>query len=35
LTLRGENLLDKDYVEVGGFGTAGMSGYAGFVYTFD
>ena len=35
LTLRGENLLDKDYVEVGGFGTAGMSGYGGFVYTFD
>ena len=35
LTLRGENLLDKDYVEVGGFGTAGMGGYAGFVYSFN
>ena len=35
LTLRGENLLDKDYVEVGGFGTSGMSGYGGFVYSFN
>ena len=35
LTLRAENLLDKDYVEVGGFGTAGISGYGGFVYSFN
>jgi len=34
LTARGENLLDKDYEEPLGFGTAGISGYAGFVYSF-
>lgn len=35
LTLRGENLFNEDYFEVGGFSTAGVSGYGGFVYTFD
>ena len=35
ITLRGENLLNKDYVEVGGFSTAGINGYGGFVYTFN
>ena len=34
LTFRGENLLDEDYEEVGPFGTAGISGYAGFIYSF-
>jgi vitamin B12 transporter len=34
LTARGENLLDKNYEESVGFGTAGISGYAGIVYTF-
>ena len=34
LTARGENLLDKNYEESVGFGTAGISGYAGFAYTF-
>ena len=34
LTARGENLLDKDYEEPFRFGTAGISGYAGIVYTF-
>jgi vitamin B12 transporter len=33
-TARGENLLDKDYEEPLGFGTAGISGYAGVAYTF-
>ena len=35
LTARGENLLDKKYEESVGFGTAGISGYAGVVYTFN
>ncbi len=35
LTLRGENLLDNDYEEVPGFGTPGISGYAGFVFNFN
>ena len=35
LTARGENLLDKNYEESVGFGTAGISGYAGFVYSFN
>ncbi|NIQ03159.1 MAG: TonB-dependent receptor, partial [Nitrospinaceae bacterium] len=30
-TLRGENLLDEDYEEIPGFGTAGISGFAGLV----
>ena len=34
LTARGENLLDKDYEEPFRFGTAGISGYAGVVFTF-
>jgi len=32
--LRGENLSDKDYVEVPGYRTAGASGYAGIEMTF-
>jgi vitamin B12 transporter len=32
---RVENLFDDDYEESLGFGTAGISGYAGFVYTFN
>ena len=35
LTARGENLLDKDYEEPFRFGTQGISGYAGFVYSFN
>lgn len=35
LTARGENLLDEEYEEPFGFGTAGISGYGGFVYTFN
>ena len=35
LTLRGENLFDEKYEEAFGYGTAGVSGYAGFVYQFD
>ncbi|TDJ48859.1 MAG: TonB-dependent receptor [Nitrospina sp.] len=35
LTARGENLLDKNYEESVGFGTAGISGYGGFVYSFN
>ena len=35
LTFRGENLLDEDYEEVGKFGTAGISGYGGFTYSFN
>ena len=35
LTARGENLLDKDYEESFKSGTAGISGYGGFVYTFN
>ncbi len=35
ITARGENLLDKDYEEPLGFGTAGISGYGGFVYSFN
>ena len=34
LTLRGENLFDEEYEEVVGFGTAGVSGFAGFTYSF-
>ncbi len=34
LTLRGENLLDKEYEEPFRLGTAGISAYAGFVFTF-
>ncbi|WP_237099559.1 TonB-dependent receptor plug domain-containing protein [Nitrospina gracilis] len=34
LTVRGENLFDENYEEIPGFGTAGISGYAGFVYNF-
>jgi vitamin B12 transporter len=34
LTARIENLFDEDYEEVDTFGTAGASGYAGFVYDF-
>ncbi|MBI4384931.1 MAG: TonB-dependent receptor [Nitrospinae bacterium] len=34
LTVRGENLLDKRYEEIPGFGAPGISGYAGFVYDF-
>ena len=30
VSVRGENLLDKHYQEVFGFGTAGISGYVGF-----
>jgi vitamin B12 transporter len=33
-TLRGENLFDEEYEEISGFGTAGISGYAGFTYSF-
>jgi len=35
LTARGENLLDKDYEEPFRSGTQGMSGYFGFVYSFN
>jgi len=35
LTLRGENLLDKDYEEPFRTGTQGRSAYAGFIYTFN
>ncbi|CAI2718584.1 TonB-dependent receptor plug domain-containing protein [Nitrospina watsonii] len=35
LTARGENLLNKKYEESLFFGTAGISGYAGFEYAFD
>jgi outer membrane cobalamin receptor len=35
LTARGENLLDKDYEEPFRTGTQGISGYAGFIYTFN
>jgi vitamin B12 transporter len=35
LTVRGENLLNEDYEEIDPFGTAGINGYGGFVYTFD
>ncbi len=31
---RVENLLDKDYVEVWGYGTSGIAGYAGAEFTF-
>jgi len=34
LTARGENLLGKDYEEPFRFGTAGISGYGGIVFTF-
>jgi len=32
ITARGENLFDENYEENFGFGTAGVSGYAGFTY---
>jgi len=35
LTARGENLLDKDYEEPFRFGTQGISGYLGVVYSFN
>jgi len=35
LTVRGENLLNKQYEEATGYGTAGVSAYAGFVYQFN
>ena len=35
LTLRGENLLNERYEEKYQYGTAGISGYAGFTYTFN
>jgi vitamin B12 transporter len=35
LTARGENLLDKSYEESVGFGTAGISGYAGVIFSFN
>jgi len=35
LTARGENLLDKEYEDVLLFGTPGISGYAGFEYSFN
>jgi vitamin B12 transporter len=35
LTARGENLLDKDYEEPFRTGTQGISGYAGFTYSFN
>ena len=35
LTARGENLFDENYEEVFGFGTAGVSGYGGFTWTFN
>ena len=34
LTLRGENLLDENYEEIGKFGTPGISGYGGLIYHF-
>ncbi len=34
VSVRGENLLDKQYQEILGFGTAGISGYAGFTINF-
>lgn len=35
ITARGENLFDEEYEEIFGFGTAGISGYAGFTWTFN
>lgn len=35
LTFRIENLLDEDYEELVPFGTSGITGYSGFVYTFN
>ena len=35
LTARGENLFDEDYEESFQFGGQGISGYAGFVYSFN
>ncbi len=35
ITARGENLFNEDYEEVFGFGTAGISGYGGFTWTFN
>ncbi|MFQ5715888.1 MAG: TonB-dependent receptor domain-containing protein, partial [Nitrospinales bacterium] len=34
ITARGENLFDDDHEEIPGFGTAGVSGYAGLTYNF-
>jgi len=35
INARGENLFDENYEEVFGFGTAGVSGYGGFTWTFN
>jgi vitamin B12 transporter len=35
ITARGENLFNEDYEELYGFGTAGVSGYAGFTWYFN
>jgi len=35
LTARGENLFNENYEENFGFGTAGVSGYGGFTWTFN
>ena len=35
ITARGENLLDKDFEESIHFAGQGISGYAGFVYSFN
>jgi vitamin B12 transporter len=35
LTVRGENLFNENYEENFGFGTAGVSGYGGFTWTFN
>ena len=34
ITLRGENLLDKNYEEISGFETAGIAGYGGLIFNF-
>ena len=35
VNVRGENLFNEDYEEIFGFGTAGVSGYAGFTWYFN
>ena len=35
ITARGENLFNEDYEEIFGFGTPGVSGYAGFTWYFN
>jgi vitamin B12 transporter len=35
ITARGENLFNEKYEELAGFGTAGISGYAGFTWYFN